>query len=866
MDNKYSVDDILYEIKKKKLQEKDGALPAMPQEQFPGMGTGGKNGVAFAQDASAGVSGPFDSPFQNTEHPPQQSGKSEISDRMLKEWREQTAQETAPPYTPPPFVPPTPAAPPAYTPPAPQRVDTPTAPPAYAPPQPHYADAPPVPPAYTPPPPHYADAPAAPPAEESLSGFAPHAEQGMPPPEGFPPPGSEPPRNPLDFDAPVQPLTDRAKMRKLGKNANTKRTLDFAKFTGMRLGISGTQAMPRLGTSRELDMDEIRNIDFGAADDYYDDDDDFDDDTHDDEITPRPGLDFSEYNSIDDRRDVAIDIARTKLWLVIRTVVTFVFAGLLIYLVLCGRYLLPMPELIAPENDVGMYLIAITALTVAVALTGSSTMGGGLIGLLKFRANSDTLPALAMLGAVGQCVFLITRPELINPHALTFYSALAVCTMFFNAVGKLNMISRIQANFKIISSSKPKKAVMLANDESFTREYLKGATRRPLIAYAAGCDFFTDFLALSYSDKYDVGVHKAVAPVCLLGAVVVGALTYILTRGSSITAINAIVAILCISATFSSTFIENVPLGKLTKKLAARGGMVSGTKAVEDFCDVSAIVLDEKDLFPAGHMEIHGIKTYSGRVDEAILDAASIAYDMDSGLSPVFLQMIGGNKKLLRKVDNAVFESGRGIIAWIDGRRVMLGNRRLMQSHGIELPEPGYEKKYAQQQGEPLFLSNAGELVAQLVVGYRIDEELAIELDRLGSMQKLLIVRTIDANLTPDKIWELYGYPEDLVQIMPAEQHEQFARMSAPRASELAEIAYTGKSSAMVGCILACVNARKSILSATVVQLVQIALGYGVIALLAFLGLMDLLTVLVLGGYQLFWFVVTGLVQRLRAA
>jgi len=188
----------------------------------------------------------------------------------------------------------------------------------------------------------------------------------------------------------------------------------------------------------------------------------------------------------------------------------------------------------------------------------------------------------------------------------------------------------------------------------------------------------------------------------------------------------------------------------------------------------------------------------------------------------------------------------------------------LMQSHGIELPPPGYEKQYPQ--GEPLFLASSGELVAQLVVSYNIDEELALELDKLGTQGRLLIVRTVDATLSPHKIWELYGYPENLVQIMPAHQHEQFEKMSAPRPSELAEIAYTGKASAMVGSILACGAARSSILSATVFQLIQIALGYGIIALMAFIGSIDTLSLLVLGGYQLFWFVVICIVQRMKAA
>jgi len=815
MDKKFSVDDILLDIKSRKLRrQEEGAPPApptRPEEEFPGLGASGKNGVAYAPDPFAHKGSPAD------EAPRELRGKSaRVPEEATADKPAQKAETTPEPAT-----------------------------------------------------------------EQSAAYFKPVRGESQSK-EDIRRERPEKGRNTLDFDGHVRPLTDRAKIRKSkneavrGNRGDATSVIDISRIRssgGARQGEpfeGGTRVLPgRLGSSRELDMDEIRNMDFGEPeeDGYRDFDDDYeDDDFRDDKEAPRPGVDFSEYNSFEDRRDVAIDIARTKLWLVIRTLVTTLLTGALIYLALYGRYILPMPLMLDPENDLGMYLAALTALSVAVALAGSSAMGGGLISFFKMRSNSDSLAALAMLGAVGQCAFALARPELADPRTLTFYSALAALSMLFNALGKLSMISRIQANFKIISSDRQKKAVILAGDDSFTREYLKGATRRPSIAVSAKCDFFTDFLALSYSDKYDVGINKAVAPVCLLGSVVVGLLTYILTR-NAMTAVTALVGILCVAATFSATFIENVPLGKLTRKLAPRGGMVSGNKAVEDFCDVSAIVLEDKDLFPAGNVEILGMKTYSqGRVDEAIIDAASIVYAMNSLLGDVFLGMIGGNKKLLRKVDNASFESGRGITAWIDGRRVLLGNRKLMTAYDVGLPDSSFEKKYIEQGGEPLFLASAGELAAQIVVGYKADEELALELDRLGSMEKLLIIHTVDCGITPHKIWELYGYPEELVQIMPTHQREQYIKMTAPRPSELAEIAYTGKASAMVGCILACMSARASILAATTVQLIQIALGYGLITLMAFLGSIETLTILVLGGYQLFWFIVIWLVQRLKAA
>ena len=82
---------------------------------------------------------------------------------------------------------------------------------------------------------------------------------------------------------------------------------------------------------------------------------------------------------------------------------------------------------------------------------------------------------------------------------------------------------------------------------------------------------------------------------------------------------------------------------------------------------------------------LHGIKTFDQkRIDEAMVDAASIVCKSDCVLSYIFTQMIGGNEKILKKADSIVYEDSMGISAWVDGKRVLIGNRELMMNHNIE--------------------------------------------------------------------------------------------------------------------------------------------------------------------------------------
>ena len=94
------------------------------------------------------------------------------------------------------------------------------------------------------------------------------------------------------------------------------------------------------------------------------------------------------------------------------------------------------------------------------------------------------------------------------------------------------------------------------------------------------------------------------------------------------------------------------------------------------------MLLDEKDIFPGESVQLHGMKVFAEkRIDEAILDAASVILSCKGLMSGVFLNMIGGNQRMLKKVDSIIYEDGMGISAWVDGKRVLIGGRELMQNH-----------------------------------------------------------------------------------------------------------------------------------------------------------------------------------------
>ena len=86
---------------------------------------------------------------------------------------------------------------------------------------------------------------------------------------------------------------------------------------------------------------------------------------------------------------------------------------------------------------------------------------------------------------------------------------------------------------------------------------------------------------------------------------------------------------------------------------------------------------------------LHGIKTFSApALTEAILDAAAVSIATGDPLSSVFRRVIQNRTDILKEVDTPSYEQDMGVSGWVGGRRVLIGNRRLLKTTELTFPSP----------------------------------------------------------------------------------------------------------------------------------------------------------------------------------
>ncbi len=423
----------------------------------------------------------------------------------------------------------------------------------------------------------------------------------------------------------------------------------------------------------------------------------------------------------------------------------------------------------------------------------ASAVSNGLIKLFTGKADCDSVcAATSALSIIGAVAALIDGQSFKLGHSCIYVST-ALVALCFNTIGKIYMISRAKRNFKFVSGDSQKYYTQIIKNDASASVLTKVAVDRiPIIAVMRKTEFLTDFLKSSYCDDDADRLSAKLCPAALIAGVIAGILAFINPFGSEFAivvdgesplnwAISAAVAVASIASPMSILFMINAPLERASRKLSECNSAILGYDSAVEFADVNTVLVDAKALFPAGTVQVAKVKQWHKKnpmvkvsVEEAILLAASLAIHTDGVLSYSFYDMTLGDKELLQKVDNCIYEDNCGITGWIGARRVMMGGRQLMKTHHIDLPALKSEAKYCTDGMEPVYLAVSGEIVAMFVISMTPNKEVQNYLKRFEEEQVSVLVRTTDSIVTQESICDIYGISSEYVRVLPHEAHQEY--------------------------------------------------------------------------------------------
>ena len=122
---------------------------------------------------------------------------------------------------------------------------------------------------------------------------------------------------------------------------------------------------------------------------------------------------------------------------------------------------------------------------------------------------------------------------------------------------------------------------------------------------------------------------------------------------------------------------------------------------------------------------------------------------------------------MLDKVSDASYEDNKGIIGWVNGKRIMIGNRELLKSHGIDPPSRDYEDKYHSANEGITYIAVGYELIAMFVLEYLPNAKLMKSLKMAEKNSLKICVRTSDCNVNSERISKDFSLSLSNIKILP---------------------------------------------------------------------------------------------------
>ncbi|MBR6694063.1 MAG: hypothetical protein IKL62_03850 [Clostridia bacterium] len=457
------------------------------------------------------------------------------------------------------------------------------------------------------------------------------------------------------------------------------------------------------------------------------------------------------------------------------------------------------------EADPQTYLIATTAATALCALINIDIFKGLAAPFIK-KCGSDMPVAVSTLASLAYGIFCILNQN----YVLAQFGFLSAIGMFFSLFGKRSAAKRRLIGFSQIANDQDKYALTLIDEENGSYAIAHDAVEgEALVASGRRTINITRFLKnTQYSDPFS---GKACVAAIITTVVAAMLAVYGFISESAVFALYLFAAFTAISAPFTAALIGTLPHKMATGRLARYGAMLTGYKAATEIEQVNAVTFDINSIFPRGRVKMYDMKVLSpNNLDETIFNAAAVTTSINSPLGHVFRRIARTSEDyVLPPADSVKYENRLGISGWVGDHSILIGNRTLMETHGVSVPSVEVDKKILRNGYFPVYVASDGRPCALLIVGYEADRDIENELRRLTRTGVVLLVNNCDPNVTEEMLCDYFGLPEDFVKIMQSGSIRMYKEQTEFRESIPAKAAFDGKATGIASIVTASIKMKK---------------------------------------------------------
>jgi Cu+-exporting ATPase len=209
-----------------------------------------------------------------------------------------------------------------------------------------------------------------------------------------------------------------------------------------------------------------------------------------------------------------------------------------------------------------------------------------------------------------------------------------------------------------------------------------------------------------------------------------------------------------------------------TSKGAQNGILIKGGDYLEIAHKVTAVVFDKTGTLTVGNPSVTDVVPLGGRDADVVLTlAASVEKGSEHPLAEAIEKE--ASRRSLSTVSPREFEAvpGEGVKARVEGKKIVLGNRKLMTEMAVDLSESEKRTSELEEDGKTvMFLVVDGQLVGVIGAADTLKEHAEEAMEELKKMNVEVIMLTGDNERTARSIARKLGIERIVADVLPQQK------------------------------------------------------------------------------------------------
>lgn len=265
----------------------------------------------------------------------------------------------------------------------------------------------------------------------------------------------------------------------------------------------------------------------------------------------------------------------------------------------------------------------------------------------------------------------------------------------------------------------------------------------------------------------------------VLALAVIACLGWLIAGESSEFCITILISVLVIACPCALGLATPTAIMVGTGKGAENGILIKGGEPLEQACKVTTVVFDKTGTLTEGKPSVTDIFAHGIDENELIRLAASGEAASGHPLSEAIVSCAEEKGITLADAEDYTNIDGRGISVTVDGKRLLIGNIRLMEDNGITVPEEYVQKaeRCADMGRTPMYCATDGVFTGIIAAADTVKKE---SLEAIAELQKMgikTLMLTGDNARTARAVAGELNIDSFVAEVLPEEKAEHIKQL-----------------------------------------------------------------------------------------